>query len=387
MFTTVWMMASLLYLTGIINYKSPSSEFLAVLFLLFSFFYFGYYTTFLLESKRDYELYAHKKLLKDESKSIELVFYFLFVLLAIRAVSVALGLYFRFGGVAAIFSNGDLIYELTREGSWTPGVGVVLPIEMLSSFFASYRYLKTGRFDKFSWLTIFFVILVTMLLQSRYMLFMSVMALASPIVGSLPKLRLLNIRRILILIALMVLITMSRSLTSRVSGGGDAFGALAYAGELASLVYYISCGIAGFSEYIRLGVDEYSASYTLNGLGRVLELVTFQEGLAVQFEEVTYYTPTPTITATAFKFIIDDFGVFSLFILGLLGASVRFFYRSCRRDKSGFKLFIFSALYMTLGYSFLGWTFFIGGFCLYIISGTFLIFLTKTNFLRLIIKK
>ena len=323
--------------------------------------------------------------MKDESKSIELVFYFLFVLLAIRAVSVALGLYLRFGGVAEIFSNGDLIYELTRTGSWTPGIGgfynrnveqfclvSLLKDWSLGQVFMAYHFFGNIGNDATS---------VTLYVINECY------GIGIANCGALPKLRLLNIRRILILIAIMVLITMSRSLTSRVSGGGDAFGALAYAGELASVVYYISCGIAGFSEYIRLGVDEYSASYTLNGLGRVLELVTAQEGFAIQFEEVKYYTPTRTITATAFKFIIDDFGVFSLFIMGLLGASVRFFYRSCWRDKSGFKLFIFSALYMTLGFIFFSWTFFIGGFWLYIISGIILIFLTKTNFLRLIIKK
>mgnify|MGYP001580723108 FL=1 len=373
-------------MTGIINYESPSGEFLTVLFSLFSFFYFGYYITFFLESRKSNAFHANKKLFKDESKSIELVFYFLLGLLAIRAISVAFGLYFRFGGVAAIFANGDLIYELTRKGLWSPGIPVVLPVEMLSGFFTSYRFLKTGRFDKLSWLTIFFIILVTTLLQSRYMLVMSFMALVSPIVGSLPKLRLLNIRRLLILIAIIVSITMSRALTSRVYGGGDRFGSLAYAGELASVVYYLSCGVAGLNEYIRLGVDEFSASYTLNGLARVIELVTFKEGLAMGFEEVTYLTPTPTIIASAFKFIIDDFGVFSPFVFGLLGASVRFFYRSCRNDKSRLRLFIFSALYMTLGISFFSWTFFIGGFWLYIISGTFLIFLTQTNFLRLIIK-
>lgn len=386
MFTSVWMFTCLIYMTGIINYDAPTVELFAVLFSSFGFFYIGYYITYFLEPSRSIAFHAHKKLLRDESKSIELVFYFLFGLLAIRTISVAFGLYFRFGGVAAIFANGDLIYELTRKGLWSPGIPVVLPVEMLSGFFTSYRYLKTGRFDKLSWLTIFFIILVTTLLQSRYMLIMSFMALVSPIVGSLPKLRLLNIRRLLILIAIIVSITMSRALTSRVYGGGDGFGSLAYAGELASVVYYLSCGVAGLNEYIQIGVDEFSGSYTLNGLASVIELVTFQEGLSMRFEEVEYLTPTPTIIASAFKFIIDDFGVFSPFVFGLLGVSVRFFYRSCRNDKSRLKLLIFSALYMTLGISFFSWTFFIAGFWLYIISGTFLIFLTRTNFLRLIIK-
>ena len=386
MFTSVWMFSCLLYLTGIINYDPPSSEFIVILFLLFGFFYLGYYITYFFQSKSYRAPLSSKKLLRDESKSIELVFYLLVGLLAIRTISVTIGLYFRFGGVAEIFANGDLIYESTRTGGWSPGIPVVLPVEMLSAFFTSYRYLKTGRFDKLSWLTIFFIMLVTTLLQSRYMLLMSALALVSPLVGSLPKLQILNFRRILVLIGVVVTITLSRALTSRVSGGGEAFQSFAFASELASVVYYLSCGIAGLNEYIRLGVDEFSGVYSLNGLAGVLELVTFQKGLALEFEEIIYVTPTPTIIATAFKFIIDDFGIFSPFVFGLLGASVRFFYFSCRGEKSWFTIFMFSVLYMTLGISFFSWTFFISGFWLYIISGSILIFLTRTNLLRSIVR-
>lgn len=385
MFTGLWLLSSLLYNSGIINYAPASTELLLLLFTSFSFFYTGYYLFWKILPSDMHVTRPTKKISQCEDKSIELVFYFVFGLLAVRALSVAFGLYFRYGGVSAIFINGDLTYELTRTGQWAPGIPVVLPVEMLSAFFVAYRYIKTKRFDYLSWAVIFFILLVTTFLQSRYMLIMSFFAFIALLVCSNHDVRLVTPSRVSLFFTILIMITLSRGLSSTVEG--DIFGGLAIAGEIGSIVYYISSGLAGLNEYLRLSIDEYSSLYSLNGLANIIELVSRQSGLAMTYEEITYYTPTPTIVATALKFLFDDFGYFCIFVFFILGSITRYLLVCSKRLQSTTHMFLFSILYIILGYSFFGWSLFIGGFWMYMISGALLLLFTRSNALKLFLNK
>lgn len=387
LFTFLWLFSILLYVSGVLYYYPASTETLVVLFGLFTFFYIGYYICALVFPKFKMISPPRKKISSYESRSIEFAFYFILVLLAVRVVSVVFGLHTRFGSLAEIFANGDMIYNLSRTGEWSPGIPVVLPVENLAAFFTSYRFIKANRFDVYSYLSLFLIIVVTTSLQSRYMLMLSFFAFIAPLLAARPALKLLTGKRFLMLCFLSFVISASRGLTSAYDGGGDKFMSLSFAGEIASYVYYGSSGIAGLDQYILIGEDQFGGVYSLNGLLGVIQLLTFQDGLALASEEVNYYTPTRTIIATGFKFLIDDFGFFSIFVLLIFGFFTRYFYLLANKTEGSASLFLFSIIYMSLGYSWFSLSFFNGGFWMYIISGALLLVFTRSNALRLLLHK
>lgn len=371
----VWLIATSLFQTGIIPFSPASTKLVWVLSSTFGCFYLGYYVIRgLLKSPKIVEV---KTLKEGEKTGIDLVLIFLLAVLSLRTFSVFFGLYFRFGGVAGIFENGDAIYSATRFGEWSPGVPVLIPIEPLSSFFVAYNYIHTRRFQLVSILILLEILLLTTLLQSRYMLMLSIFAFAAPVACYVRETRLLTVGRLLVFVGVIAGITASRGLSSGVSSDSGV-GALPIAAELGSIVYYLSCGIGGLNAYLEMGIDEYSGIYSLNGLAQMLEMVFQIDGIAMKYEEITYYTPLTTITATALKFLMDDFGLYYIPVTTFVGIFTGYLWSSAGSMKS-LNIWATSVLSIVFGYSFFGWIFFINGFWLYMVVSLLLMLFIKSN--------
>ena len=104
---------------------------------------------------------------------LKLLIYFFGTLLLIRAISIWLGIYLRFGSLSAAFTSGDMIYNMSRNGEWAPGIGFYIPIDYISLFFVGIYHKLKGKLNLISIIVLISAILVHVGLQSRLALLLN----------------------------------------------------------------------------------------------------------------------------------------------------------------------------------------------------------------------
>ena len=378
-FTAIWLLTSIFYSSGYLDFYEPVDKLISILFLLFSSYYLGYY----------YLLFKYWKLIRINSvsfsnvkssfKSLNLVTYFVFALLSLRTFSVFIDLLSEFGSIQNIFASGDIIYSKLRTNELNVGIATIIPSDMLACFFVSLRFLINRKIDWIFILALIETIIIAVLLSQRLSLIWSLIAMITPIASFARDIKIITIPRIIAILVFFFVSSTSRNLdmTYMVNKSNNLF--MPLIAQFSSIGFYLAGPLAGLNEYIANGVDEYPLFFSLDGLLRNIQFIFNIEGLdSGSFSSVIYYTPFPTIVYTAFKFLIDDFGNFLYPILiafGLFSVKIQTFNGSYL----GFKCLLLTVVNATLGLSFFAYSFQIGGFVMFIFSCSVLLIIARSN--------
>lgn len=379
-FFSSWFFSALLYSLDIFQFHPEEEKLIILLGSSFCFFFVGFLFSdmFFKENVKRIPSNSYRQTI-HEKKTIDLFFYIFVFLLALRFSSTFIELLLRYGSVSEIFSQGEATYNSSRKEGRGAGIPVLIPIEALVTFFGMLRFARMGFFDRITKISVLMVIGLLILNQSRSTLLACFLTSLAPLAMYSGNLKIFTLKRLVVLLSIIMTITLSRNL--EIKGSQDSvLSDFEYIGQLGSLVFYLGGGLAGLNEYLRLGVDEYSGLYSLNGLVLIFETLSLQSGLAFRYDPVTYYTPYPTIMATAFRYLFDDFGWATPVIMLFLGFFTR--YTSITAKRSAFSVLFLSYLYFFLGLSFFGYAPFLMSFWLFLIVSGFVVFLSKSNFLR-----
>ena len=221
-----------------------------------------------------------------------------------------------------------------------------------------------GKVDKVVVVVIIATLMTHIALQSRFALLMTLSIYFAAYMGSnraFIQVKFLTIVKYgFFAILLIGIISYSRDLAThnRVTGEWGDYGLTA----LPSIYFYLTNGMAGLNEYIRIGVDEYDMIYTLDPFLRLYSI--FDTSIVVNiYETKSYYTPAPTIIATWLKFLIDDFGYVGTFIvLYFLGVVCKYSELKLKNKLLIFWISIYAHLFVIFILSFFGYAFFIASF-------------------------
>ena len=312
----------------------------------------------------------------NENKLIYLKIFIILLgfLLVVRATSVIAEIYLRYGSIFGGFSSGEEIYNLSRSGQWAPGIGFYFPVDYLSMFLAGIYHRLKNKLDLLTIVVLLSTIIIHVSLQSRFTLLMNFSLYFGAYVGANKTLININprslIKGIILTSFLIFIISYSRNLSesNSVSGNWGDFDNT----FLPSIYYYLTNGIAGLNEYIKIGVDDNDWLYTFNPILNYLSV--FDSSINVNiYESVTYYTPVPTIITTWLRFLIDDFGyIGSYLVLFLIGIILKFSEFKLKSSLSIFWLSIYAHFISLFVYSFFGYAFFIASFWLSLILSCFI---------------
>jgi oligosaccharide repeat unit polymerase len=359
-YISIWVFVVSLYTLKLIPYHD--TLYITWLFIIFSpiTMWLGYTSMHVILPNK---IYSHRK---NYGRKVELRFilYLFGLLVVVRALSVWLGIYAHYGSFSAAFTHGADIYNLSRSGQWAPGIGFYIPAEYISMFFVGIYHRINGKVDGMVFIILLSTLMIHIALQSRFTLLMTFSLYFAAYVsanGFYMKIKFITIFKYLSVgIFLIVLISLSRDLATNnaISGEWGDYGLTV----LPSIYYYITNGIAGLNEYIRLGVDEHNTIYTLDPLLRFYSI--FDTSIKVNiYESVTYNTPLPTIISTWLKFLIDDFGyIGTMLILYVIGVIIRYSEFILKQKISIFWISVYAHIFTLLLYSFFGYAFFIASF-------------------------
>lgn len=384
-FFSTWFISIVCFSLDIFKFYPAQGLLLILLGSSFVLFFFGFLSSNILFKKplrQDSSNFYQQTVY--ERKTIDLFFYIFVFLLGLRFLSTLFELLIRYGSISAIISSGGDIYNLSRHEGIGAGIPVLIPVEALVTFFGMLRFVRAGIFDRLTRVSIFMILGLIFLNQSRSTLLACLLTSLAPLMVYSGNLKIFTLKRIVVLILAILVITVTRDIEIR--GSRDSvLSDFEYIGQLGSLVFYLGGGVAGLNEYLRIGVDEYSGLYSFNGLLLVFETLTLQSNLGFRYDPVTYYTPYSTIIATAFRYLFDDFGWATPLIMFFLG----FFARYCtiRAKTSNFAVLFLSHLYFYLGLTFFVHAPFLMSFWLFVIVSVLVIFLSKSNFLRVIYER
>lgn len=361
-YISIWLFVVSLYNIRLIPYNDTSPlTWLIIIFTPIS-IWLGYASLHSITPNSNYTVksfFNHSKL-----AYLKPIIYIFGTLLLIRAISIWFGIYFRFGSFSAAFTNGDMIYNMSRKGEWAPGIGFYIPVDLISLFFAGIYHKLIGRLNSLIIIVLFSALLVHIGLQSRFGLLMDFAIYFGAYMGAnnaYLKIKFLSILKFILLsIIFITIISFSRNLSeSNVLSGewgdyGDTF--------LPSIYYYLTNGIAGLNEYIIIGKDETNLLYSFNPILYLFSFIDPMISVNI-YETKTYYTPAPTIIATWIRFLIDDFGFVGTFlVLYLYGVLLKYIEFKLRKIFSVFLICIYAHISAIFVLSFFSYGFFISSF-------------------------
>ena len=360
LYILLWFFIVSLYTLRLIPYYETLDETWLLIIFVPIIMWFGYLTIHLALPEVAFSYKANQTKIVD----IKFILYLFGFLLVIRAISVWLGIYVHYGSFLAAFTHGDDIYNLSRSGQWGPGIGFYIPVDYISMFLVGIYHQMRGKVDKVVVVVIIATLMTHIALQSRFALLMTLSIYFAAYMGSnraFIQVKFLTIVKYgFFAILLIGIISYSRDLAThnRVTGEWGDYGLTA----LPSIYFYLTNGMAGLNEYIRIGVDEYDMIYTLDPFLRLYSI--FDTSIVVNiYETKSYYTPAPTIIATWLKFLIDDFGYVGTFIvLYFLGVVCKYSELKLKNKLLIFWISIYAHLFVIFILSFFGYAFFIASF-------------------------
>jgi oligosaccharide repeat unit polymerase len=357
----IWLLIIGLYELKLIQYNEISSQTWWVLNFTILLLTFGY---FILDLKFPGNTKSKIMSRVDKIHLLKFSIYVIGFLLFIRVTTVWLGVYLHYGQFSAGFIHGAEIYEMSRTGVWSPGIGFYIPVDWISIFLLAVINNIQNKNYLLNVTIIGMVIFLNIALQSRF----SIMMIGSIYIGVILAFNkgTLNIKfketlyAVLVFVGLIVTISSTRDLSTvnNVSGEwGEAAGSI-----VPSIYYYMSSGIGGLNEYIALNKDEYAMSYTFEPLMRLLS-VFIDEIVTTKYEPTRYDVPIPTMLSTWLKFIIDDLGYIlgSIFIF-IFGGVVRMLEYKISTTFLMSYMVCYVHVWLTLSLSFFSYTMFINGF-------------------------
>ena len=312
---------------------------------------------------------------------LKLFIYFFGTLLLIRAISIWLGIYFRFGSFSAAFTNGDMIYNMSRNGQWAPGIGFYIPVDYITLLFAGIYHKLKGKLNLLIVIVLISALLVHVGLQSRFALLMNFAIYFGAYMGANNaqlKIKFSYILKFIVLAIILVsIISLSRNLAESNSLSGE-WGE--YGGTfLPSVYYYLTNGIAGLNEYVIIGKDETDMLYTFNPILYLYSLIDTSVIVNI-YETKTYYTPAPTIIATWIRFLIDDFGYVGTFlVLYLYGVLLKYVEFKLKKTFSVFLISIYVHILAMFVLSFFSYGFFLISFWYSLFISSFIGLIIDSN--------
>ena len=310
-YITIWLFIVSLYSLKLIPYNDTSDETWLVIIFTPIVIWLGYTSMHLILPKYSIE----PKINPNKIIYLKLFIYIFGSLVILRAISIWMGIYLQFGSFFAAFTNGDIIYNMSRSGQWAPGIGFYIPVDYLSMFLIGIYHKVKGRLDWLVIIIIFSVLSIHLGLQSRFALLMNFAIYIGSYMGANAaniNIKFLSILKFIFIgIGLVATISLSRNLaeSNSVSGEWGDYGGT----FLPSIYYYLTNGIAGLNEYVKIGEDETDMLYTFNPLLYLYSFIDSSISVNI-YETKTYFTPAPTIIATWIRFLIDDFGYLGTFL-------------------------------------------------------------------------
>ena len=356
----IWLFIVSLYSLKLIPYNDTSYETWLVIIFTPIVIWLGYSSMHSITLK-----YSIKPIFNPSKLVLLKIFICLFgSLLIIRTLTVWIGIYIRFGSFLAAFTEGDMIYNMSRSGEWAPGIGFYIPVDFISMFFLGIYHKVRQKTNNLIIIVFLSNILLQLALQNRFALIISLSIYFGAYMaanGAKLNIKLFSIIKYLFIsIVFLFGISLSRNLSesNKIDGEFGEYGLTV----LPSLYYYLTNGIAGLNEYIKIGLDENEYLYTFNPLLYYYSLLDNSIKISI-YETTTYYTPLPTIIATWIRFLIDDFGYYGTsIVLYLYGVLLRFTEYILSKKLLVFWASIYSHIFLLFVYSFFGYGFFIAGF-------------------------
>ena len=356
----IWLFVVSLYSIKLIPYNDTTFETWLIIIITPITIWLGYSSMHLVLPKH----FTQPKINPSKIIYLKVVIYIFGSLLVLRAITVWLGIYLRFGSFFAAFTNGDMIYNMSRSGQWAPGIGFYIPVDFLSIFLIGIYHKVKGKVDWLVIIIIFSTISLHIGLQSRFALLINFTIYIASYMGANGaniNVKFSSILKSIFLgIGLIATISLSRNLaeSNSVSGEWGDYGGT----FLPSLYYYLTNGIAGLNEYVKIGEDETDMLYTFNPLLYLYSLIDSSISVNI-YETKTYYTPVPTIIATWIRFLIDDFGYLGAFLqLYFYGLLLKFTEFKLKNMFSVFWICIYGHIMAMFVLSFFSYGFFLISF-------------------------
>ena len=261
-YVVIWLFVVSIYNLKLLPYRDTAIETWLLIIFVPIFIWIGYSSLHLITPN------LSTKPILNPSKLIylELFLYIFGSLVIIRTFTVWLGIYFRFGSFFAAFTNGEMIYNMSRSGEWAPGIGFFIPVDLISIFLAGIYHKLRGKLNLFVLIVLISTLFLHLGLQSRFAMLMNFTIYFGGYMGANNaqiNIKLSKVIKYFFLgIILISIISFSRNLgeTNNLSGEWGDYDQT----FLPSIYYYLTNGIAGLNEYVMIGKDESELLYTFN---------------------------------------------------------------------------------------------------------------------------